>query len=86
MSTAVLLAVAVGGGKDESALKRFMQNSLSWRLHRKDNDGSTDLDEALSRGLRRLSMVFIPSAPQVLDFSDFANIFIILLISTASSF
>jgi len=53
MSTAVLQAVAVGGGDDESALNRFMQNTLSWRLHRKDNGSSTDLDEALSRGLKR---------------------------------
>ena len=53
MSTAVLQAVAVGGGEDESALNRFMQNTLSWRLHRKDTNGSTDLDEALSRGLKR---------------------------------
>jgi len=53
MSTAVLQAVAVGGGEDEPSLYRFMQNTLSWKLHSKDNNSSTDLEEALSRGLKR---------------------------------
>ncbi len=53
MSTAVMQAVAVGGGEDESGLYRFMQNTLSWRLHLKDNDNSNELKDALSRGLKR---------------------------------
>ncbi|MDP8239408.1 MAG: hypothetical protein P9X24_09985, partial [Candidatus Hatepunaea meridiana] len=86
MSTAVLQAVAVGGGKDESALKCFMQNSLSWRLHRKDNDGSTDLDEALSRGLRRcLKLELLEEKGDSLQVSDLGKVVVKMGITVPSA-